>query len=179
MITLDEILANTTGWLFDEEARMLHRYAGQVAAPNVIVEIGSYRGRSTLVLAHGSTVPVFAIDPHIISPGDDFQYGDADRAVWTANVHGSGMADRIKPINLPSGDVIDAWSAPIGLLFIDGAHSYDAVYADLQNYVPFVMPGGFVALHDSDRPYVQQAIKDTSMLEFVEFSVLTTVLRKR
>lgn len=182
MQTLEEILTNTAGWLFEEEARLLHRYAGQVIAPSVIVEIGSYRGRSTLVLAHGSTVPIYAIDPHIVSPGDDFQFGDADRAAWTANVHGSGMADRIKPINLPSADAARAWSLPIGLLWIDGAHSCEAVCADLAGYVRFVVKGGCVALHDSTAPQIIEAFQpwiDMGVLEFESFSVLTTVLRKR
>jgi len=37
---------------------------------------------------------------------------------------------------------------PIRLLFIDGDHSYDAVKSDLESWLPFVVPGGYVVFDD-------------------------------
>src|SRR3954454_20747771 len=64
----DAILAvdGIDGWLSEGQVRRLFAAAGQVPAGGRIVEIGSFRGRATIVLALGSTadVEVVAIDPH-------------------------------------------------------------------------------------------------------------------
>ena len=56
---------DTEGFLSPDECRLLQRLAGTVTA-GAIVEIGSYRGRSTVTLACGAdkNVPVYAIEPH-------------------------------------------------------------------------------------------------------------------
>jgi predicted O-methyltransferase YrrM len=50
----------------DAQARMLWDAAAALGAPARIVEIGSYRGRSAIVLARAAPegVEVIAIDPH-------------------------------------------------------------------------------------------------------------------
>ncbi len=56
------------GQIQREEARCLYNLARHASAKGVIVEIGSYRGLSTVALAKGSLkgsgIPVYAIDPH-------------------------------------------------------------------------------------------------------------------
>src|SRR5947208_168366 len=52
------------GWMTDDQARRLWDAARAVPAGGRIVEIGSYRGRSTIVLARATEAEVIAIDPH-------------------------------------------------------------------------------------------------------------------
>ena len=55
----------TDGWLTADEAQGLAALAANTDSSDVIVEIGSYRGRSTIALALGSRgASVFAVDPH-------------------------------------------------------------------------------------------------------------------
>ena len=59
-------VAGVEGWMTDAQARRLWDGARRVAPGGRIVEIGSFRGRSTIVLASaaGRDVAVVAIDPH-------------------------------------------------------------------------------------------------------------------
>jgi hypothetical protein len=41
---------------------------------------------------------------------------------------------------------------PYDVLLIDGDHSYEGVKADWDNYMPMVLPGGLVILHDIENP---------------------------
>jgi hypothetical protein len=54
------------GWLTDAQARRLWELAGGLRAPAHIVEIGSFRGRSAIVMALAAApgVELIAIDPH-------------------------------------------------------------------------------------------------------------------
>lgn len=40
------------------------------------------------------------------------------------------------------------WSTPLSLVFIDGGHSYPTVFTDYASWMPRVMPGGFLLVHD-------------------------------
>ena len=67
--TLDEALAavdGVDGWMSPDQVAELHRGARTTHPGERIVEIGSFRGRSTIVLAGGAPqgVEVVAIDPH-------------------------------------------------------------------------------------------------------------------
>ena len=51
----------------------------------------------------------------------------------------------------PGGDPVSArtkWSSELGLLFIDGDHSYGAVRSDFVMYTSFVAEDGMIVLHD-------------------------------
>jgi predicted O-methyltransferase YrrM len=62
--------------------------------------------------------------------------------------------------------VKDAFDGPLDVLFLDGAHSYDAVSKDFQNYSPIVRPGGIVVFHDIAHSNDEDA---TEMLEVDRF----------
>lgn len=183
---IEEILRGVDGWLLDDEAALLADLAGEVRAPNVIVEIGSYRGKSTLVMASQAQVPLYAIDPHECSAGDPTYFGIEDRAIWTENVVHAGVADRVLPINLRSQDVARIWDSkahPVGLLFVDGAHNLASVRADLDGWIPHVKAGnGLIAVHDLAGGFlgVSEAIQERSDLEQAyPLTDLTVVFRVR
>jgi hypothetical protein len=144
------------------EARCLYELAREASPEGVIVEIGSYRGRATIALAKGSfrgpRIPVYAVDPHGFfpaggaSPAKAENYGPRDRAAFLRNVLFSGAAPMIHPIALPSKQAAAGWKQPISLLWIDGCHDYESVREDFLSWAPFVLPGGWVAFHDSSDP---------------------------
>ena len=145
------------GKLFEGEGEELHRLAG--LAPGPIVEIGSYCGKSTCYLATGSRHTVFAIDlwetaEYKIAPKWQKRKGKTKRHTidvyqeYLKNIKTAGVSDRIVIIKRSSFDVGKAWTDPIGGLFIDGEHTYGACLQDYQNFSPYVVAGGWIAIHD-------------------------------
>jgi predicted O-methyltransferase YrrM len=136
---LDEL----PGWLTAEEGETLYRLAKACTGRGVIVEIGSWRGKSTTCLGLGSKagnrVPVFAVDPH-----SEHTFGDFSR-----NMEEAGLTDLVTPVPGRSQELAEGFDEPIELLFIDGAHQYELVNQDFDRWVPKVVEGGVVAMHDT------------------------------
>ncbi len=141
---LRERLAGVEGWLSDEEAATLYQLARRCTGRGVIVEIGSFKGRSTIALGMGSRagaeVPIYAIDPHRGPSYDAFH----------ENVARAGIDDLVTQVREPSQEALAAiGDHPIELLFIDGNHTYDMVLQDFALFVPRVVEGGWVLMHDT------------------------------
>jgi predicted O-methyltransferase YrrM len=140
---LRERLDELPGWLTAEEGETLYRLAKACTGRGVIVEIGSWRGKSTTCLGLGSKagnqVPVFAVDPH-----SEHTFGDFSR-----NMEDAGLTDLVTPVPGRSQELAEGFDEPIELLFIDGAHQYELVNVDFDRWVPKVVEGGVVAMHDT------------------------------
>jgi len=71
----------------------------------VIVEIGSWKGRSTIVLAAGARAgaggPVYAVDPH---QGLPQRGGEPTFAAFQANIAAAGVADLVRPLQQCSAE---------------------------------------------------------------------------
>jgi predicted O-methyltransferase YrrM len=139
------------GWLTVDEASLLYSLARQ-ATDGAIVEIGSWKGRSTIWMAHGTRagarLPIYAVDPH--STVDQEQFND-DRSTFDdfkGNIAAAGVDDLIRPLVATSEDAARHFEEPIALLFIDADHSHAAVRADFINWRDKIRPGGAVCFHD-------------------------------
>ena len=176
-MVIDQIISGLSGYVdtyhWPDELHMMNRLAAQVTT-GVIVAIGSYRGQMDCALALNASVPVYAIDPRDPGPTHT-HYGDVDRFYWMSNVLELGLAEKIRPINLPSLDVVQVWSQDIGLLFIDGDH--DDAEDDLDHWLTWVLDGGLVAMHDINFESVQEAVKRPDIVE-IERADVTAVYRK-
>jgi len=160
MRTVDEALAVTAdvvGWMTDGQGRRLYA-AGARARPNgQIVEIGSFRGRSTIVLA--SAVPpdvhVIAIDPHAGNdrgPREIDGYAAeaaSDHEVFTANLAAAGVTDRVRHVRAFSDAAHGQVEGEIDVLYIDGAHRYAPARADIAQWGRRVPVVGTMLIHDS------------------------------
>jgi len=52
------------------------------------------------------------------------------------------------------------WNEDIDHLFIDGLHTYDQLYKELEKFEPFVKKHGIITIHDIDNKILQNAISD-------------------
>lgn len=146
------------GWFYRDEADVLVDLVGHVltSLPEdaAVVEIGSYHGRSTALIASvldtlGGSRRVVAIDPH---EGRISESGrpDAQRSpTWDSfhdNLRQLGLLDIVDVRRARATDVL--WTEPVGFLFIDGLHDGASVRGDFDHFAPWVVSGGIVAFHD-------------------------------
>ena len=118
----------------------------------LVVEIGAYVGSTTVFIAKvleelAVRASIIAIDPFERCEPDALN-PQGKYAQFISNIRAHGVEDRCVPLVAFSADAACAVPDRIGVLFIDGSHHYEAVRADLELYVPKVVPGGFVYVHD-------------------------------
>ncbi len=133
------------GWMTGAEGRLLYDLARHAPRGGVIVEIGSYQGKSTIWLARGSQagnqLQVYAIDPHEEKP-ENFDK-------FNSFIARAGVETMVTPIRKYSDQAARDFQEPISLIFIDGAHEYDPVKKDFDLWFPKVLENGIMAFHDT------------------------------
>ena len=146
------------GWLEEDEADLLIASAAVVIArlpkPHVLLEVGSYCGRSTVVL--GSVVKtlsadgrLYAIDPHqgkVGASGQGIYIMPPTLEKLKRNLAGSDLTDTVTIIPKHSWEV--EWDQPITMLFIDGLHDCSNVAQDFYHFEARLRPGAYAAFHD-------------------------------
>jgi predicted O-methyltransferase YrrM len=143
-----DAVSEVEGWLARGQAAALFNGARQMPE-GAIVEIGSHRGRSTIILAKGARAGT-AI--HAIDPFDNPRWGggDASLRIFEDNVARAGVQHMIQPFRGVSAEARENWNGgPIGLLYIDGAHDLPSVLIDIDGWEPLVVQRGFVFIHDA------------------------------
>jgi hypothetical protein len=143
------------GRLTEAQARRLFGAAAAVPAGGRIVEIGSFRGRSAIVLARGARpgVEVVCIDPHVGSDRGPREIaarpalGEDDAAAFRGNLERAGVADRVRHVRDFSSLALRAFEGPVDLLFVDGAHRFGPARADLVRWGARVPAGGRMLVH--------------------------------
>jgi MMP 1-O-methyltransferase len=142
------------GFLSDSEGETLYNLAKNCKGNGVIVEIGSWKGKSTIWLGSGSKagnkVKVYAIDPHTGSS----EHQKESEKVWTfeefkKNITNAKVDDIISPIVKTSEEAAKNFNEPIELIFIDGAHEYESVKLDYDLWFPKVLNDGIMAFDDT------------------------------
>lgn len=141
------------GMLSTAEVDCLFQLAKCHPNRGVIVEIGSWKGKSTVALASGSaqagSEKIYAIDPHGVLPEEG--YLEDTKGEFLANISRAGVEDRVVPMIMTSEEAAKGWNQPIRVLWIDGDHRYEAAKLDFTLWEPFLVEGGILAMHDTIR----------------------------
>lgn len=130
------------GGTFPNELSCLYALARDLDAGDV-VEIGSYRGKSTAALALGLRNPASRL----------YSVDVGHHAEFLPNLQDNGVSDRVTPIVMDSALAAAQFGstypeAKVRVLFIDGAHDRQGFLADLTAWEPLLEPGGMLLCHD-------------------------------
>jgi predicted O-methyltransferase YrrM len=150
-------IGDVEGWLSEDQARRLWNAARQLTPPGQIVEIGSFRGRSTIVLSRAVAdgIQIVAIDPHAggdrgpqeIAP--EAERGNSDHELFNANLQRAGVNGRVRHVRRMSDEAHVDVDGPIDLLYVDGAHRYQPARDDIAAWGARVPLGGTLLVHDA------------------------------
>lgn len=153
------------GFMPLEEGLALYEAATEAAALGLpLLEVGTYCGRSTLLLAEAARnagVPVLTLDHHRGSeeqqPGWEYhdpslvdpEVGRMDTLpTFRRTLHHAGLEDHVIALVGRSPQVAAVWNGPLGLVFIDGGHTEEHAQADYEGWSPHLARGGLLAIHD-------------------------------
>lgn len=142
------------GHLTPKEIRFLALLAACPTTTGEVLEIGSFKGKSTVVLAKSAALSdagrVVAIDP-MTSPSvtdPDLRGATSSLEDFRANVRRHRVEAQIELHCARSAEIGKAWTRPLRLLWIDGDHMYEGVKQDFDLFAPHLTNGAIIAMHD-------------------------------
>jgi predicted O-methyltransferase YrrM len=136
------------GWLTECEGRELYAAALQTPDDGQIVEVGSFMGRSTSLLAHSGR-SVLAVDPLEIGVSiakTKISQVNVDALNRVCRSFTNVRWSRTRSTDTPLPERID-------LLYIDGRHKYPSPLEDYRHFWPALRHGALVAFHDYGREF--------------------------
>lgn len=150
-------ISDVEGWMSRAQAARLWDRSSELGPSDTIVEIGSFHGRSAIVLATAAPagVTIFTIDPHGGNDRGPHEFegfeaeAESDHQIFMGNLARAGVRSRISHLRKYSNDAVDDVPGEIALLYIDGAHRYAPARDDVRRYRSKVAYGGTVLVHDS------------------------------
>ena len=143
------------GYIGEKEFRALAMLFAGASLNGVAVEIGSFKGKSTVGLAalavHYGSGPIISIDPHDAPSTTDPMLGDqaSSFADFQSALRNAELERQVEVHRRRSEEVAAGWNRPIRFLWIDGDHTYAGAKLDFDSFSPHLVEGGIVALHDT------------------------------
>ncbi|MDQ6961782.1 MAG: class I SAM-dependent methyltransferase [Mariprofundaceae bacterium] len=146
----------TEGHLSDHEVDFLTLASAVPSATGEVLEIGSFKGKSTIVLAKSAKhagdahTGLWACDPFtsptVTCPDleEDSSFSDFERNLRSADV----TAD-VRVFQDYSDQLALTWNTSLRLLWIDGDHTFAGAKKDFDNFSPWLVDGAIIAFHDT------------------------------
>jgi predicted O-methyltransferase YrrM len=152
------------GFMHEEEGLRLHELAREHARLGPIIEIGSYCGKSAVYLGTGVREVGGVLvcvdhhrgseenqagweyhDPEVVDP----QCGKMDTLPWIRRtLERADLEQSVVLVVTDSATAATLIAGPIGMLFIDGGHSFELAFADYEAWSGKIARGGILAIHD-------------------------------
>lgn len=151
--------AQMEGHLTDKEVRFLCLLAAMPTTSGEILEIGSFKGKSTIILAKSLAFighsRMAAVDPLTLpsetDPSVEDREGLAD--LFRNNLRNHGVESIVEFHQTFSHDLGRRWNKPLRLLWIDGDHTYTGAKRDFDTFRPYLNAGAIIAFHDTLHGY--------------------------
>lgn len=161
---LKKVADDAKGFMPPDEAEALYDAAWAMAPYGLILEVGTYCGKSATWLgaaAKGRGGNVITIDHHRGSEENQAGWEHHDTDVvdpstglmdtlpfFRRTMYEAGLEDTVTAILAKSTTVSAFWSTPLAMLFIDGGHAEEHAQNDYTGWARFVMAQGVLAIHD-------------------------------
>ena len=146
------------GWMGDDELKWLYEQALQMDS---VVEIGSWKGRSSHALLSGCSGPVFCVD-HFEGSRDErnSNHNEAmQRDIAAEFLKNCGHFPNLVLLRMPSHEAARRFrSESIDMIFVDGGHTYEEVLDDLISWRAICKK--LLCGHDANYESVQKALDD-------------------
>jgi len=152
------------GFMPVDEGLALNRHGTSLDIEGPFLEVGSYCGKSGIYLGFAAKETgrlLFSVDHHRGSeenqPGwewHDPEIVDPETGLidtlpeFRRNIKKAGLEDNVVAVVGDSPAIAKDWSTPLALLFIDGGHGSEPAHADYENWVPKLLIGGKLLIHD-------------------------------
>lgn len=125
-----------------------------IKTPGEILEIGSFKGKSTIVLAKSAQAAgmkkIVACDP--LSQACETDPTDATGEelpdIFYSNLTRFHVAAMVQFHQVKSEALARTWTAPLKALWIDGDHTYAGAMADISLFETHLTTGAIVCFHD-------------------------------
>jgi hypothetical protein len=131
---LDKNSEGLDGWMKPEELEVIKTLARQSGS---VVEVGSWKGRSTKVLLENCKGPVYAVDHWKGTSTDLSILMAAGQDVYSKFIENVGHYPNL---NILRGDSVDMAAAfngnRVDMVFLDADHTYEGLKSDLEAWVP-------------------------------------------
>jgi len=140
------------GYLMPGQERYLFEKVSSLPLDATIVEIGSYKGRSTVAMAYAcvsTNRTIYCIDT-FSGNETDFKANDFF-SHWLKNIKENNLDQYVIPLRGRSVNMIKRLreeGVKIDFAFIDGSHQFIDVLRDFEGLYPLMKDGGQIAFHD-------------------------------
>lgn len=138
------------------ERETLAWLAEQSSKAKLAAEIGTYMGRSALVMMQAGCGHLWACDPFMVD-------GTYECTKHFLGGYGeSGRCEIIRKRSAQSAAQLSHVRGQLDLVFVDDGHAYDDVILDINSWLPMLRPGGLLCGHDFEQPDndVARAVKE-------------------
>ncbi|MDH6245364.1 putative O-methyltransferase YrrM [Mycobacterium sp. OTB74] len=161
---LFELAEKVTGFMPADEGRALYDAAVRYLGDGAGVEIGTYCGKSTLMLgaaARQTGGVIYTVDHHHGSEEHQvgWEYHDSSMVDPVTGLFdtlprlrhtldAAGLDENVIAVVGKSVVVARSWRTPLRFLFIDGGHTEEAAQRDFDGWARWVEVGGALVIHD-------------------------------
>ena len=164
-----------TGFFSLAEAVALQALVKQQPPDSVIVELGAFRGKSSIAIA--AVLPPGAVlhsidhfEGALLQPGETRPPMDVviarNKEAFLRNIAAFGVAGRIQLHVMRTVEAAALFDDnSLALVFVDAGHDYESVMADIAAWHPKLKAGGYMMFDDYEEkwPGVVQAVRDSSI----------------
>ena len=160
---IDSEIDKLKGFMPKHEGIALTKWSKKFSSIGPIMEIGSYCGKSAIYLSKGAILNdqlVYTIDHHFGSEEHQIKEEYFDSEIFDYKNHRVNtlpllikninkiQVKNIVPIVSNSVDIASKWDAKLGMVFIDGGHSFKAANNDYVSWSTKIKKNGALVIHD-------------------------------